>query len=324
MAHNLNSNNGKVSFVKVGEKAWHGLGTYVNEAMTAAQAIEMGGLNYEVVKQPMYVQNPLRKVPDYFATVRKDTNDILGVVSHKYEVLQNIEAFDFFDSIVDRGEAMYHTAGVLGKGERIFITAKLPADIKVNGETVEQWLLLTTGHDGKSATQVGFSAIAVVCENTLRAALRGLQNSVTILHFKNNRDKLKQAARVMGIASTYGELLSASFNEMSRVKITDAQLRQYIQSVMEPKKETIDSEELKNYSKKFIATVDSIMDFAKTHPTQLIDGRTNTVWGAYNAISGYFGYVKQYGSQEDKMKDLYFKNAGQKIELAYNIAAAML
>lgn len=311
---------------KKGEKAWHQLGNYVDEAMTAEQVIVGANLDFPVVKQPLYIDptNP-QEVPNYFATVRTDTNDVLGVVSEKYEILQNIEAFEFFDTVIDKGEAIFHTAGVLGKGEKIFVTAKFPEDIEVRGEQIENWFLLSTGHDGRTPTNCGFSSIAVVCENTLKAALKDLQNSVTILHYKNIKDKLKAAAKVMGIASKYSELLNESFNKMARVSITDQQLRDYIVKVMEPRKETINPVTLeKEYSTRFINQVDSIIEFAHDHETQQGIGRRNTVWGAYNAISGYYGWLKEYKTQEDKMSDLYFKIGGQKIEEAYAIAAQMI
>lgn len=324
MAHNINFKDGKASFVAVGEKAWHGLGTYVNEAMTAEEAIKLGGLDYIVEKKPIAVAGGA-KIPGYWATVRTDTKDPLGIVSDAYHVIQNSEAFSFFDSIIDSGEAIYQTAGVLGKGERIFITAKLPEDILVNGEQVENYLLLTSGHDGKSAIQCGFTSIRVVCENTLNASLGRLQNKVTILHFSNAKQKLQTASRIMGMASKYTFDLNETFNKMAKVKITDKQLRAYIEEVMKPAKQTISKDELEvKHSALFLKKVDGIMDFAHSHPTQLTPEAKGTVWGAYNAISGYYNYLKNYDSQETKMNDIYFKGGAKRVEKAFEVAASMI
>lgn len=324
MAHNLNKTNGKTSFAAVGQKAWHGLGQYVNEAMTSQQAIDLGGLNYIVEKQKMITAAGI-EVPDHFATVRKDTSAILGVVSDQYHIVQNHEAFLFFDSIIDSGEAVYQTAGALGKGEKIFITAKLPKDILVNGEQCENYLLLTSGHDGRSAIQAGFTSIRVVCNNTLTAALKGLQNKVSILHFKNVKDKLSAAAKVMGMASKYTVELETVFNNMAKVKITDSKLKDYIMQVMKPATEVITKEKLdKDYSALFMNKVNSIIDFAHTHPTQVTKEAKGTVWGAYNSISGYFSYLKNYSNQEEKMKDIYFNGAAGRVQDAFQLATAMI
>jgi phage/plasmid-like protein (TIGR03299 family) len=325
MAHNLNINeNGKASFVAVGEKAWHGLGSYVNEALTAEQAIVMGGMDYQVKKKNITVAGG-KTIPGYFATERQDTKDVLGIVSKDYHIVQNREAFTFFDSIIDKGEAIYQTAGVLGKGERIFVTAKLPSDILVQGEVVENYLLLTSGHDGKSAIQVGFTPVRVVCNNTLTAALNGLQNKVTILHFSNAKEKLETASKIMGMSSIYTSQLNNEFNKMAQVNISDKALRLFIEEVMKPSKETINAETLQNeYSKIFTKTVDGIIDFAHNHPTQTTEAANGTVWGAYNAVSGYFGHIKNYKSQEEKMNDLYFKAGSKRIEKAFSLAISMI
>lgn len=322
MAHNLHKNDktGKTSFVAVGQKAWHGLGQYVDNAMTAAEAINLGGLDYTVEKRPMFIQ-PDIEIPDFKAIVRTDTNYPLGIVSEGYQIVQNHEAFEFFDTIVDRGEAIYQTAGVLGKGERIFITAKLPSDILVHGEQVENYLLLTSGHDGRTAIQAGFTSVRVVCNNTLTAALRGLQNKITIMHYSGAKENLKDAARVMGMASKYTMELQKSYEQMASVKITDETLRKYIETVMNPTREQLNEKE---FSTQFKKQVDGIMDFAHDHFTQTTEAAKGTVWGAYNSISGYYNWMKNYDSQEKKMKDICFKNGAKKLELAYTTALQLM
>ncbi len=321
MAHNLNfKKDGTAAFVAVGEVAWHGLGTYVEQALTAEEAIKLGGLDFDVKKKSISVSGG-KKIDGYFATERQDTKDVLGIVSKDYQIVQNGEVFGFFDSIIDRGEAIYQTAGALGKGEKIFITAKLPEDILVKGETVNNYLLLSSGHDGKSAIQIGFTSIRVVCNNTLNMALSGLKNKITILHFKNAQQKLETASKVMGMASKYTVELAPVLNRMAEVKITDEKLREYFVEVLKPAKELIDKETLETkYSTRFIKTIDEVMDFAHNHPTQQSEEAKGTVWGAYNAISGYYGYLKNYKSQEDKMNDLYFKQGAKKIEQAFELA----
>jgi hypothetical protein len=159
MAHNINYNEQtqKHSFFSVKEKAWHNLGQIISDYPTSAEAIKHAGLNYHVEKRPLFTYDtgnytadpdtdiiiPEIEVSDFFATVRTDTDEVLGVVGNDYEVVQNVNAFDFFDSIVDgKNGILYETAGALGNGERIFITAKLPDYIKVGrNDLIEQYLV---------------------------------------------------------------------------------------------------------------------------------------------------------------------------------------
>jgi len=182
MAHNINEVNGKHSFFSVKEKAWHGLGQIVDRYPTSAEAIKYAGLDYEVIKSPLFtygrdetigdngeiVEGNQMPVPNHFATVRTDNHAVLGVVGRDYEIVQNINAFEFFDTIVGGGGGiLYETAGALGKGERIFITAKLPGYIRVGKQDmIEQYLLLTISHDGFGSITAAFTPVRVVCQNS--------------------------------------------------------------------------------------------------------------------------------------------------------------
>lgn len=323
MAHNLEMKDGVASFVAHGEKAWHGLGTYVNEAMTSEQVVELANLNYEVGKTPIYVKptiadtETLVEIPDITATYRMDNGTPLGLVSKRYEIVQNKDAFVFFDPIIDRGEAIYETAGVLGKGERVFITAKLPEDIMVAGEKVEQYLLITNGHDGKNAVRVGFTPIRVVCNNTLTAALNGLKNSYTIFHFNNSLERIKEAHKVMGLASNYMNDITRIFEDMANTRLKDEQLMAFIENIFVSKEYVEKKEKVSTRAKNL---VQKVYNFAKYHPTQTTSATDNTLYGAYNAVSGYFGHVKDYKSLSQRMESLSFGYASNKTNNAFNLA----
>ena len=190
MAHNLEIVNGEASMFYVDRPPWHGLGRRLAEPATAEEAIQGAKLDWEVAKVPLYAAGNARMFPvdGKFGIVRKDKWDsddckVLGVVSQQYTPLQNREAFTFFDPIVGDGAAIcYHTAGVLGDGQRIWILAKLPDSITVrNGDISDKFLLLTNSHDGESAVQMKFTPIRVVCQNTLMMAL-GEGRTIRITH----------------------------------------------------------------------------------------------------------------------------------------------
>jgi len=327
MAHNLEIKDGKASFVARGQKAWHGLGTYVNEAMTSEQVVELANLNYEVQKTPIYIKPTINdsetpiEIPDILATFRTDNGAPLGLVSERYEVVQNKDAFLFFDPIIDRGEAIYETAGVLGRGERVFITAKLPEDIQVAGEKVEQYLLITNGHDGKNAVRVGFTPIRVVCNNTLTAALGDLKNSYTIFHFNNPQERLKEAHAVMGFASTYMGDVSKIFEDMANVKLKDEQYMAFLEDIFVNRDYITKKEKVSTRAKNL---VNKVYQFATTHPTQITPSTKGTLYGAYNAVSGYFGHIKDYKSPSQRMESLSFGYASNKTNSAFQLANSFL
>ena len=335
MAHSINFNEqtGKHSFFSVKEKAWHGLGQIVRDYPTSTEALKFAGLDYEVTKEDIYTMSYncdgqamdfTKRIKTHFATMRKDTGDVLGVVGKDYEIVQNKDAFTFFDSIVGGGGIQYETAGALGNGERIFITAKLPDYIKVgNDDLIEQYLFLTTSHDGFGSITAAFTPIRIVCNNTLNAAFRNCSNAIKIRHTSNVKGRLEQAHKVMGISYKLSEYLETSFNQWSKVRITDKQIMKLIQLAMVPSKEVLkdlQSGLMDELSTCYKNMCDSVFEYAVTSPTQQTETTKGTVFGAYNSVTGYFQNIRNYKTEEAKVKSLLFGGtAQQRTQKAFNL-----
>lgn len=326
MAHLINYDlrRGTYSFASNAEAAWHGLGQVVKGAMTAKEVITLANLDYEVAKEKLFIETPQRaEFPNRFATYRTDTNTPLGIVGNRYQIVQNRDAFGFFDSIIEEGEAIFETAGVLGNGERVFITAKLPDDLMIGGEKINSYILLTTSHDGTAPVIAGLTKTRVVCNNTLQAALKNLSNKVTINHVGNAKEKLAEAHRVMGIASEYTKEVSEIFNRMTDVKMSGDDYKKYFFEVFKP--EYAVGETKKNeISTRLMNMVDLTYEFATKHPTQTTPEAQGTLWGAYNAISGYFNYCQEYKNAEEKFTNQFYGNGNRKMLKSFNIAKDML
>ena len=329
MAHNLNFNEqtAKHSFFSVKEKAWHNLGQIIQDYPTSAEAIHHAGLDYEVEKRKLYtpsLSDDTIEVPNYFSNVRTDNDAVLGVVGKDYQIVQNKDAFSFFDAIVGGDGILYETAGALGKGERIFITAKLPNYIRVGkDDLIEKYLFLTTSHDGSGSITAAFTPIRIVCANTLNAALRTQSNTVRIRHTSNAKHRLEQAHKVMGISDILSVQMQAIFNYWAKLRISDNEVKKLIQSALAPSKEVLknlqDGKE-DELSSCFTNMVDSAFEYAMSDPTQLMDTTRGTVFGAYNAITGYFQNVRSYKDEEAKLASLLMGGTGQlRAQSAFNL-----
>jgi len=329
MAHLLNfdKRTGLWSFASHAEKAWHGLGQIVENAMTAEEAIKNANLDYEVDKAVIQYTSSnaiTNGIEGIYATYRTDNSEYLGLVRSRYEIVQNRDAFAFFDTIVHEGEAIFETAGVLGKGERIFLLAKLPDDFEIAGEKIEKYILLTNSHDGSSSVVAGLTNVRVVCNNTLQAALSGLENKVLIKHTNGVQDRLKEAHKVMGIASKYNKEVEQIFSQMVDVKMDEGQYRDYFTKVLAPEYKAKSNEEQAEMSTRLKNMVEATTQFAFTHPTQITSPANGTLWGAYNAISGYYNYIKPYDNQEKKFHSQFFGAANSKMIKSFDEAVAVL
>ena len=345
MAHNLNFNSrtGKYSFFSVQEKAWHGLGQIVEDYPTSAEAIKHAGLDYEIIKSPLYTKgsNILETaqgieiadselhVPNYFANIRSDNNAVMGVVGKDYHIVQNREAFNFFDAIVGGGDGiLYETAGALGQGERIFITAKLPDYIRVgNGDDVtEKYIFLTTSHDGSGSITAAFTPIRIVCQNTLNASLRNMSNVVRIKHTSGAKQRLEDAHKVMGLANTLSNQLQDIFNNWTKVRVSDNEVKKLIQLALCPNKETHDlikkgAED--EVSTVFKNTVEDAFAYAMMSDTQQMDTTKGTLFGAYNAVTGYYQNVRSYKDGEAKLQSIVMGGTAQlKTQKAFELCTS--
>jgi phage/plasmid-like protein (TIGR03299 family) len=342
MSHNLNFNErtGRYSFFSVQEKAWHGLGQIVTDYPTSAEAINHAGLDYEVIKSPLYTKtsniidptdnlklgNNEVNVPNYFTTIRTDTNAVLGVVGKEYHIVQNREAFSFFDAIVGGTDGiLYETAGALGNGERIFITAKLPDYIRVgNGDDVtEKYIFLTTSHDGSGSITAAFTPVRIVCQNTLNASLRNMSNVVRIRHTSGAKQRLENAHKVMGLANEFSNQLEDIFNNWAKVKVADNEVKKMIQFALCLNKETLQHLKAGNddeISTVFKNTVEDAFAYAMTSDSQQMNTTKGTLFGAYNAVTGYYQNVRSYKDSEAKLQSIILGGTAQlKSQKAFEI-----
>ncbi len=328
MAHGLINKGINTTFVSRKELPWHRLGKIV-DAMTSEEAIKLGGLNFEVGLSPIYsigqklerdslskYDNIIRTsnesnikiysnatvIKNKFATIRTDTMQPLGIVGSRYQPIQNIEAFNFFDSFIGEGHTQYETVGALGNGEVIFITAKLPDYIKVNGENIDNYLLFTMAHDGSGAIQVLFTPIRVVCNNTLSLALGSCSNKVTFRHTKSAKDKLRNLDKVLNMTNENAINLSKSFNRLQDIRVSDIEMEKLTMEVLNilPMKET---GKLSTKSKNILENVLNYYQFGLGQSE--IKG---TAWGVLNGITGYLQNVKNYRSDENSFNATFIKS----------------
>ena len=239
MSANINYNEEakEHSFYSLKSAAWHGLGQVVQEAKTSDEVLKLAHLDWTVNKLPVYAQYPTDSnyldenkvrlrgtiVPNVKALTRNDNGVILGSCTDRYEVLNNIDAFSFIDNIVGEKLAIYETAGALGKGEIVFVLAKLPDYIKPtdNKDIIEKYILFTTGHDGSTAVKAMFTPVRVVCNNTLNMALKNNIGRVSIKHTKNMNDKIKNAATIMNLYTDYTKKLTIELANLASVAVND-------------------------------------------------------------------------------------------------------
>ena len=264
---------------------WHGLGVKVDHALSSEEALVAAGLDWEVVQKELFTGD-YRPVPGYFVNVRDTDNKVLGVVTSRYKIVQNREAFAFTDELLGKG-VKYETAGSLREGKKTWILAKLPKTYRMAEDKVMPYLVFSNTHDGSAAIKVAMTPIRVVCSNTLNLALSRADRIWSCNHTGDMEMKLEDARRTLFMAEDYMNELSKEADKLTARKVTDAEVEEYIKLLLpiatdatetteknirklrrDLKKRYYYAPDLKNVGKNGYRFINAVSDFA-THAKPL-------------------------------------------------------
>ncbi len=152
-------------------------------------------------------------------------------MTDRYKIIQNQEAFAFTDSLLGSG-VRYETAGSLQDGKRVWLLARLPREYIISGERISPYLVFSNTHDGSGAVKVALTPVRVVCNNTLNLALNTASRSWSMIHTGNIKDKIQEAKDTLFMAEEYMDSLGKEFENLRRKKITDSQVKEYIELLL--------------------------------------------------------------------------------------------
>lgn len=207
------------SMFYVREKPWHGLGVRVEEAPTSIDALVLAGLDWQVTQKNVYTQDGYL-IPGYKANIRSTDGSALGIVSDKYKVVQNEEAFRFTDDLLGAG-VTYETAGSLQGGHKVWMLAKMSQRYIISGDEIAPYLVVMNSHDGSSGIKVAMTPIRVVCQNTLNLALDRAKRIWTTKHTENVMSRVYEAQETLGLAERYMGELGRGIDMLSKIKLPD-------------------------------------------------------------------------------------------------------
>jgi len=355
--------NGVASFAENGkrERAWHGLGQVVDEPMFVKDALKLCHADFNVGLQKVValseeLQNAMDNgefinaamlrdllVDNTMATMRLDTNKSLGIVSDKYGIVQNEDAFKFVDmfcsgKFAERDNTpVIETCGVLGKGERIFVTAKFPQPIILDAkrdDLVDMYVVFTTSHDGTGSVRCMVTPVRVVCNNTLNWAMKDNIGRIAFRHSSKvmsrldllNQENAEFAYKALNVAETYTNSLKESFDHLRNIKLAERDLDNIIaQVVLAPEA-----------AKEFMQTRNIESDLIKTRGRNIFLGvkeclesgigqegqeRGTAMW-LMNGLTSYYQNEATERSEEIKFDSIMDGNIYKKVQKAYDLAIA--
>lgn len=360
MAHNIEIN--KVNGIKIAsyvengrkERAWHGLGQVFDGQLSVKEALELSHADYKVEMQNVFAMTPDLQAameqgnvnPDLIidalisgkkATMRMDTNKTLGVVSDSYGVVQNCDAFKFIDTLCTGGASntpVIECAGVLGHGERVFITAKFPEQIILDNKTddrVEMYVVFTTSHDGTGSVNCMVTPTRVVCNNTLNYAMRNNAGKISLRHTSGingrldltSKENAEFAFRTLNMYNIYKNSLEQSFEHLRNIRLSEKELDNIIAQVM------LSDANLKLYKDSGINHPDitsrgrnqfqNVKLAMENGIGQEIGERGTAMW-ALNGLTTYYQNEANFRDDEQKFINIMQGTAALKVQRFYDLA----
>lgn len=266
--------------------AWHNLSIVTPDAQSSEDAMTVSKQNWLVKSVPVGINyKGFKTVPNYFANVREDTGEVLGIVSSKYKILQNFQAFQFMDALLDRG-VKYESAGSLENGKRVWLLAKLE-DYDLLGDTISNYLFLANSHDGKGAVRVAPTMIRIECANTLNMAIASAKRSWSTKHMfaTTMMEKLEDAAFTLEMNNRYKKGLEIFANLMSEKKISDNEFENFTSKLF-PLEENASDRKKEN-----VMELRNDLMFRYTNAPDMQKFR-GTTWGAIQAASDHVYHMK--------------------------------
>ena len=335
--------------------------TDVSDCKTSAEVMEKAKMNWDVDKCELVAEMPFginrdnsiktgefaheghiyRRCPNAYGTFRTDNNVPLGVVKQKYEVVQNRDAFAFFDNAIGKGEAVWDKAGWFGDGQKIVVTAKLPGTIDgPEGSPIDKYLVFANSHDGSCSVNIMFTPVRIICTNMLNSALDNADSYIRIRHTSSANRRLDYAEGIISAAIEQAKSAEEIYKALGKCNMTEDNVIKYLSQVVlnEAEQNAVREYDPKNGLNKLL-----VRDYYCMEKTGISMRKANifarmydyyingigqkeiigTAWGAYNAVTGYYSNVVEMEPQK-RMESLTWGTANRAMNIALDRAYQLL
>jgi phage/plasmid-like protein (TIGR03299 family) len=279
------------SLFYTGETPWHGLGVKLDKVATSKEAIIAAGLDWEVSLNDVLTKNTggaIAKIPNYAAVTRESDGKVFGIMKSRFKPIQNREAFEFFDEIVDEKLAIYHTAGSLKGGAIVWILAKLPKNFIIKGEEIDKYVLLSNSHDGTRALQMFYTPVRVVCMNTLQMADASSSSKFYARHTTNVMGRVSMARQALGIADKFYRNWKEQADKLSVLQLPAPKRPMLLKAAFTGNPE-MEADKIWAPVQKAMDKAEELISVGRGNDNPKIQG---TCWQAYNGITEYVDYYR--------------------------------
>ena len=304
------------SMFYVREKPWHGLGTMVVGAPNSEDALRLAGLDWKIIQKDVFTEDRFI-IPGYKVNVRDRDLATLGIVSDRYKVVQNAEAFAFTDELLKEG-VRYETAGSLQNGKRVWILARMPEKYSILEDAVEPYFLLMNSHDASSGLTAAMTPIRVVCNNTLNLALKSAQRTWTARHTTNIMSRMSEAQETILNVCSYMDALDKEAERLSKIRLSGQKVITLMQDFFPTDDAGLTEIQKKNNIRQFEDLKARYFDAPD------LKDMPNNAYRFINAVSDFATHSQPIRKTQNYQENLFLKtvSGNQMVDKAYKMVAA--
>jgi len=286
--------------------AWHGLGTVLDHPMTSAEAMTAAHLDWLVCQEPIFHQTDqgYTEIPNMMANIRSDNGLALGVVSDRYKVIQNVEGFNFLDTLIENHEMTYESAFSLRGGRQVVLLARLPQEDEIVPEDkLQRYVILSLNHDGTGAVNFGPVSTRVVCSNTYAMAEReGSMRGLSIRHQGSIDDKLTEARRILGLIQDEFNGYAAEAELLARTPFDRLTFLEYL-DILCPYLDERDPD----YTPRRQSNIeDTRWKIRLAYENERQQTAPRTAWAAFNAVTEHIDHLPRRGATRAQRAETRF------------------
>ena len=294
------------------QSTWRNVGAEVN-GNSVKEIILQAGLDYEVVKEPIYT-GAGELIPDQYVTRQKNEPVFFGTVGSKYEIIQNVDAFAFVDNMVDSG-LKFEKAGQTAGG-MVYIIASLD-EFDIFGDKMTPYIIFQNSHNGSIPMKAALTTLRMVCQNQFTVAFKEASNVVKVRHTANANQRMAEAQRIMHEAINYRSSVNQLAEQLNSVKVNSiaanrivAELFPYTEKDSKLKVER--AEEARSNLLHIFRKDDDLAN------------HRNTGWGMFNAYSDFVTHAQPNRMtknwEENKFVHVLNSNMNNAIDVIKSVA----
>ena len=290
---------------------WNGLGAKVGRCKDIESVLQKSGLDYEVTKQQVYLPtgaDSFMPVPNRFATVRQSDGKVYDVVSDRFEVIQNRDAFDFVNYMTD--DIKFVTAGETESG-MVWIIAKM-AEVSILGDAFTPHIIFRNGFNGAVRINAAICPLRIACQNQFNFAFRETANKVSITHTPNAYNKLEDAKMSLKMCADYMEHLNIVAERYAGMHFDQFKVNAILNEMF-----PVNDTDISEYKRTILT--DAKMRFMKAYEQEDNYNFRGTAWGIINAYTDFITHKEPRSKKATRFENNFMRSIDENMNRVLNI-----